>query len=108
MFEIRNDPRKENRNFIRCFILYEFDFPSVVTSTVHLKMKYHSERGEVITIYIDLDNAYMCYKAFQKLESASILKGTVGQGAAPKQLVFEYSQESPQRKSAPKEDVECK
>ena len=29
MFEIRNDPRKENRNFIRCFILYEFDFPSV-------------------------------------------------------------------------------
>jgi len=28
MFEIRNDPSKENRNFIRCFILYEFDFPS--------------------------------------------------------------------------------
>jgi len=31
MFEIRNDPRKENQNFIRCFILYEFDFPSVQT-----------------------------------------------------------------------------
>jgi len=32
MFEIRNDPRKENRNFIRCFILFEFNFPSKTNS----------------------------------------------------------------------------
>jgi len=36
----------------------------VVTSTVHLKIKYHGENGEVVTIHADLGNANKCYKAF--------------------------------------------
>jgi hypothetical protein len=35
-----------------------------VPSTVHLKMKYHGENEEVVTIHVDLDNANRCYKAF--------------------------------------------
>jgi len=62
-----------------------------VTSTVHLKMKYHGENGEVITTRADLDSTNRCYKAFQKLEfsyilkTTPIMKGAKGQGAAPKE-----------------------
>ena len=45
-----------------------------VTSTMNLMIKYHSEDGDVVTIYTNLDCASKFYKAFQKLKSASILK----------------------------------
>jgi hypothetical protein len=43
-----------------------------VTSTIHLKMKYHGDNGEVFTIHADLDSANRCYKAFQRPEFISL------------------------------------
>jgi len=44
MFEIRNDPRKENRDFIHCFILFEFDFPSEIYN--HHTLMQEERRGD--------------------------------------------------------------
>ena len=47
-----------------------------VTSTDHLKMKYHNKSGDVATIHADLKGAKMCHKAWGKLpapQSVSIL-----------------------------------
>lgn len=57
-----------------------------VISTVHLKMKYHNKRGDVVTIHADLDDAKRCHKVWEKLpviQSASILKGTRDLGTIP-------------------------
>ena len=49
-----------------------------VTSTVHLKMKYHNNNGDVATIYPDLKAVERCHWARGKLhapQSASIVEG---------------------------------
>jgi len=38
-----------------------------VTSTVHLKMKYHNKIRYVVTIHADLNGAKRCYNAWGKL-----------------------------------------
>ena len=49
-----------------------------VTSMVHLKMKYHNNNRDMVTIYTDLKAAERCHQAWQKLpapQSASIVEG---------------------------------
>ncbi|MCI34719.1 hypothetical protein A2U01_0055939, partial [Trifolium medium] len=37
-----------------------------VPSTVHLKMKYHDEKGGVVTIEADMDGAKKCHQSMHK------------------------------------------
>ena len=39
----------------------------LVTSMVHLKMKYHKKNGDVATIFADLKGAARCHKAWGSL-----------------------------------------
>jgi hypothetical protein len=39
---------------------------NAVTSTVHLKMKYHYRNGDVAIIYVDLKMAQRCHKGWGK------------------------------------------
>ncbi|MCI36054.1 hypothetical protein A2U01_0057276, partial [Trifolium medium] len=42
-----------------------------VPSTVHMKMKYHNEKGEVVTIEADMVGANKCHQTMQKADKAT-------------------------------------
>ncbi|MCI09265.1 hypothetical protein A2U01_0030349, partial [Trifolium medium] len=78
--EIRNSKKTVTVQFlvIQCNSVYNciLGRPTLaalgaVPSTVHMKMKYHNDKGEVVTIEADMVRAKKCHQTMQKVDKAT-------------------------------------